>query len=62
MAHTLILWTPTIVKIRRGRQQFSFIEALQLQTGLEDIDELRYVIIAVVNGRKSHNWVERELK
>ena len=38
MGHNLILWTPTRGKI--DRQQFTFIKALKLQTGLEDIDEI----------------------
>ena len=40
MVHYLILWRPTRGKRRRGRQQFMFIEALKLQSGLEDTDEI----------------------
>ena len=45
MAHNLIMWTPTRGKRRRGRQQFTFIKALKLHNGLEDIDEIRYVMM-----------------
>ena len=45
MAHNLILWIPTRGKRRRGRKEFTFIEALQLQTDLEDIcDDLSWRI------------------
>ena len=41
MVHNLILWTATRGKRRRGRQHFTIIEALKLQTDLEDIDDIR---------------------
>ena len=45
MAYNLILWTPTRRKRRRGRQTFTFIEALKLQNCLEEFDEIRYVVM-----------------
>ena len=62
MAHNLILWTPTRGKRRRYHQHFTFIEALKLQTVLEDIDEIRYVIMDLVNGRNCQNWIEISTK
>ena len=40
-----LLWTPTRGKRRRGIQYITSREALTLQTGLEDIDEIRSVMM-----------------
>ena len=45
MDHNIIRWTPTRGKRRIVRQQFTFIGDLTLQTELEDIGEIGYVII-----------------
>ena len=45
MAHNLVLWMPTRGKRRRRRQQLTFVDALKLQTDLESIDEIRYVMM-----------------
>ena len=45
MAHNLVLWTPTRGKRRRGRQQLTFVDALKLQTDLESIDEIRFLMV-----------------
>ena len=38
MTYNLIIWTSTRGKRRIGRQHFTFIEALQLKSGFENID------------------------
>ena len=45
MAHNLIPWTPTRGKRRQIRQHFKFIDVLKLQTGLENIDEIRSMMM-----------------
>ena len=45
MTYNRILWTATRGKRRRGCQQFTLIDTLKLQTGLEDIDEIRSVMM-----------------
>ena len=49
--------TPTRGIRSKGRQQFTFIEALQFQTGIDDIEEIRYVMMDRGEWRKLSTFV-----